>query len=460
MSRTVQAEAAVSGQTRFKFFRRPIQPRISAFAPSVLLAASGENPMVVEEEVAEPDAKTVGVQTIYRESEAQTVPYTPQYFVPEGATPEVLLLKGFTAGNGLPVSDVEMKIIESIRFKKDLESNLPPFTDECSLMFRKRLLENQEVNEMKLREAEIDNRASDRLDQLEKTLHDRNETHEFYSAQRIEAIRQVKMAEHSRTMEKLKSKRIKVLRRLATRRNDAIGNNSEGGKQSRDIISDYFTKTSTAYAPTMRDGKDVEKNTQAFDAASRTIPLDTMPNISALEDGIGKDMVIQKVTRLSLSNTAPLPKGRNGGRVTEDRLTSAAQRNIRTVKRDVELMNNILSKNKAERAAAAALARNRLKEQNTGMSTPAPSTAATSSLLSKKPKGRPTTPDLTADKDGEPVGDNLDIMAACVLLQRLLRGRAVQNAMYEGKQRRRELIAELRESDEKTFNPALQVSVV
>ena len=34
--------------------------------------------------------------------------------------------------------------------------------------------------------------------------------------------------------------------------------------------------------------------------------------------------------------------------------------------------------------------------------------------------------------------------AAAVLLQRLLRGRATQNVMYEGKARRQDLLAELR----------------
>ena len=36
---------------------------------------------------------------------------------------------------------------------------------------------------------------------------------------------------------------------------------------------------------------------------------------------------------------------------------------------------------------------------------------------------------------------------ALVLLQKLVRGRAVQNMMFEGKERRAELISELRESE-------------
>jgi hypothetical protein len=79
--------------------------------------------------------------------------------------------------------------------------------------------------------------------------------------------------------------------------------------------------------------------------------------------------------------------------------------------------------------------------QNTG------NKAAGSSLLAKKPKGRPSTPDLVGDASGELKDDKLPMTAACVLLQRLLRGRAIQNTMYEGRLRRKELIAELRDVD-------------
>ena len=60
----------------------------------VLLApTSTMDPSVPVEEVAEPVIKHAGMQTMYRESEAQTMPYTPAHVVPDGTTPEVLLLK-------------------------------------------------------------------------------------------------------------------------------------------------------------------------------------------------------------------------------------------------------------------------------------------------------------------------------------------------------------------------------
>lgn len=58
-----------------------------------------------------------------------------------------------------------------------------------------------------------------------------------------------------------------------------------------------------------------------------------------------------------------------------------------------------------------------------------------------KPIERPPTPSVMMPSHDE------NVEMACILLQRLLRGRAIQNIMYEGKERRLELIQELR-SDE------------
>ena len=54
---------------------------------------------------------------------------------------------------------------------------------------------------------------------------------------------------------------------------------------------------------------------------------------------------------------------------------------------------------------------------------------------------RPSTPDLTTDSQGGSIPDSHPLFLAVMLLQRLIRGRAVQNVMYEGRFRRRELLA-------------------
>jgi hypothetical protein len=60
----------------------------------------------------EPKAKTVEIQTIFRESEAQTDPYTPEYAEDHtNGIPEVLGIKDLVYGRGLPASKTEMELI-------------------------------------------------------------------------------------------------------------------------------------------------------------------------------------------------------------------------------------------------------------------------------------------------------------------------------------------------------------
>lgn len=55
----------VTGTGRFKYFRRPIMPRISAIPPQILLApTSSENPLIPVEEEPEPATKHAEVQTV------------------------------------------------------------------------------------------------------------------------------------------------------------------------------------------------------------------------------------------------------------------------------------------------------------------------------------------------------------------------------------------------------------
>ena len=96
------------------------------------------------------------VQTMYRESEAQTDPYTPAYVVKEGDNPEILTLKHLTWKSGLPVSLEELQMIEKMREKQAFEFALPPTSDEASFAIRRTLLKEQEIREWGAREKEID----------------------------------------------------------------------------------------------------------------------------------------------------------------------------------------------------------------------------------------------------------------------------------------------------------------
>ena len=85
---------AVSGANRFKFFRTPAVTTLRTVPPDVLLSVEPVHVAAAPAKVPEPLAKTVGTQSDYRESEAQTDPFTPDYIAPnDGSQPELLQLK-------------------------------------------------------------------------------------------------------------------------------------------------------------------------------------------------------------------------------------------------------------------------------------------------------------------------------------------------------------------------------
>lgn len=65
----------------------------------LLAPTLNEDPMEAPREEPEAFAKDVGSQTKYRESEAQTVPYSRDFVLnPESEEPEVLMLQGLVYG--------------------------------------------------------------------------------------------------------------------------------------------------------------------------------------------------------------------------------------------------------------------------------------------------------------------------------------------------------------------------
>ena len=120
-------------------------------------------------EEEEPVSRTIGTQSDYRESEAQTTPWDVQYVVPDQPSakqqylsarhhcqgPELLALKDLSFGNGLPVGLNEVEEIEKRRVKRAFEAALPPLDDLQRLPLRQQLLEAWEAQEWADREATL-----------------------------------------------------------------------------------------------------------------------------------------------------------------------------------------------------------------------------------------------------------------------------------------------------------------
>lgn len=467
-------------------------PRTNAIPPSILLAPTAvTNPAVPLADAPEAATRNVEVQTMYRESEAQTNPYSPEYFLAPGAQPEILLLQGLKANEGLPIGNREVEMIAQARLKKELESNALPMTDEACFFMRKRMMENQEIRELRIREAELDAKFEERLNSLQQALEERADTHEFLASQRVESIRQARMDEREKVLQSIRKSRIQVLRRLARKRNEAEPMLS--GTAGRDIINEYYDRGSKVYAPLKRDGATVIGSKSTVNITAHTVQINNLQAMTALEEGIPNrfravsPQVFNPEKKL-MSKTW----SKGGGRAAEPRLTSAAVRSERKTKTDIDTMHQIILAKKRKTAAKyggsgagytapgqtrsaaasgpAAAGADVLVVNPAGPGTagglvapsaipssppisptvsPTARKSAPSTLLAGKPKGRPDTPDIAARTDAENAGHALK--SAMILLQKLVRGRAIQNKMFEGRIRNKELINEMRQSDEQAL---------
>ena len=151
----------VEGQDRYKFARRPIIPFLNTIPPYIVLDTY-RNQEVDNEKMTEMNrpqssfTKTVGVQTDYRDGEAQTEPYTPEYVFKPGTQPELLTLISLAHGRGLPVGLAEIEMIERARAKRAWEATLPPISDPSQWDRRLKMMTEMERKEWLFREKEIE----------------------------------------------------------------------------------------------------------------------------------------------------------------------------------------------------------------------------------------------------------------------------------------------------------------
>lgn len=208
----------------------------------------------------EPTQKTVEVQTVFRESGAQTDPYSPNYEVGKDDVPEVLQIANFKFGEGLPASMTEMYLIEAMREKRAHDFALPPTSDEACFILRRKLMVEQEVRDWEKREDDIKALQNERLNLLQSALVDREKETVEMHAQRTEDIRLKKTEIKERALAKIQRNRIKVLRKMYKARK-----NVEIKGKKRDIIEEYANYGSTVYAPITRDGLSLDKKANKYE---------------------------------------------------------------------------------------------------------------------------------------------------------------------------------------------------
>ncbi|NWI89823.1 CFA91 protein, partial [Pitta sordida] len=340
---------------------------------------------------------TLGTQTDYRDGEAQTDPYSPEYIVRSGSVPELLMLATLTWGRGLPAGQEEMEVIDRIREKRAWEAALPAMDSPSNIAKRLKMMEEMERKEWAFREQEIEKLQKARLEVLKKMLQRQEDNQTKLNAKRL--------YDHWQNHQKAKEEKIKkiqhdcalMLRKLIARRKNVMGK-----LERRDIIKEYTEFSSETYAPLSRIGFFPDNNSDCY--VVKNFYLNTFAGLCELESSLPDSLRQIKIK-------APKPKCTT----TE---TGFIKRSAR-LEADLAQVHQALLEKK-----------NKVKE---------PKKPIHFIEEVEKPVPKPHT--LILEK---PSIEEEETELAVICLQKLLRGRALQNMMFEGKEKRLDLIQELR----------------
>ncbi|OAF68776.1 AMY-1-associating protein expressed in testis 1 [Intoshia linei] len=350
--------------------------------------------------------KNVSIQTMYRESECQTLPFTPAHQLAqdilenniENYVPEILTLASLSYKNGLPAGLAEVEMIERARIKRAWEKTLPPLSDVENHDKRMRLMEEMERKEWALREAEIDKLQDARIELLKRMLIEREEKTFKLKNECILRIWNKKKDENIKSIKKIRNNHVKDLRKLIKNKNLPHSNSIK-----RDIIKEYDDPASTVYAPLSRNGVFIDRNSEKYRVKSKY--LETYQGICELERWLSN-----KLIRVDINLKTNNIYTANG----------FIKRNER-IHQEIAEIHKIMKDSRENPNVEAVKASLRFLKKI------------------PKPIARPVTPTIEFPDTVEE-----DVEVSIINLQRLVRGRAIQNLMHQSKHDRIKLIRELR----------------
>ncbi|XP_048201780.1 cilia- and flagella-associated protein 91 [Perognathus longimembris pacificus] len=399
----VYKDPEVTGRNRYRYFDRPFLPFLQQMPLSYMLATTKIEPYAYT-----PDTtahlpvslkSTVATQTDYRDADTQTDPYSPEYVVCQDTIPELLTLATLTWGRGLPAGQAEVEMIERAREKRAWEATLPPLSDTSQFEKRRKMMNEMERKEWLFRDQEIEKLQDIRLELLQELLKQRAENQNELNTRQLNAQWCRLQEAKEEKVAKIQHKHMSAMRKFLSK-----SKNIEGKLERRDIIKEYADYGSQVYGPLSRLGRFPDNNAQQF--VVKNYYLNTYEGLVELEACL-PDFVTQPRIK------APKPRV----------ITTKSGFLRRTARMDYEL---------------AEVHKELLDKKNKVMET-----KKRLRYLQRIPipQARLPTPTLEMGSYEEE-----EIEMAVIYLQQLLRGRVVQNMMFEGKEKRLELIHELRTS--------------
>lgn len=368
-----------------------------------------------DEEDYEGYVRDAWTQSDYRENEAQTEPFTPEYIVShDEPNPEVLEMTELTFNdgrNGGQIGMEELKIIDKVRRRRKVEQELPLGTEKDAFDQRVKMLKQLEMEEWNEREVEIEEEQKEQLEMIRAILERREHEKEERNRERVESRRLMLEQRVSSKMKKFDERKQKEIRKIAKKYD-----NPEMRLNKRDVLLEYTFFGSKTYAPPPREGRITDLNPIAYEIrpALLTDPI----GIDQVERKQIAKMMTSKGTQMEKSVRTPNEQPAN----SKERKVLEVHKHIENARRQIEMEKNRVDL-RAEKIQA-------LHE-----------------IYKAPPKiVRPPTPNLY-DSDDE-MSQEEDVHNSAILLQKLLRGRAVQCEFDEGKERSLALIRELQGVEE------------
>jgi hypothetical protein len=251
------------------------------------------------------------------------------------------------------------------------------------------------------REAEISALREERLALFSQALEAKYEASHEQSMVRLDKVQDVQHMATEARLTTVQKQRTKMLRKLTSSR-ARFSRSLQDKSRQRDVIDDYVNYSSRIYAPILREGRHIDKNAHRFD-------VDYLLQLSHTELQRLEDSIPHKA--LSVKIKKP-PVGR-----------PARSHAARQVQATAAVLQKVDQKLRSQKAAQEIEEEDELAKYR-----------AVPQVV------RPATPELGVPV--EPEEEHKEM--AIVFLQRLLRGRAIQNSMFEGKEKRIELVKELR----------------
>lgn len=323
----------MTGTNRFKYFSRQVFTGLNTLEEtSTTLIPIGEN-RFVEEKFEEEGfrSRTIGIQTDYRESEAQTIPWDPDYSLPENpwdkqryrssrfhcAGPELLELRHLKFGTGLPAGLNEINHIDKLREKRAFEASLPSINNLKELDVRQNLIEKWEEKEWAERSTEIQDLQNQRLSILEEAIDCREEQRNQEIQSIVESRKSASVLKAQKSTAAVEKLRVRTVRHLSSLR-----------KQARELhpfikeslVQAYTNFGSQKYAPLQRLGQFPDNQPVGNTIVTEIFQPESLQEVRDLENYMKsslRDIQTQTISKSLFSGG----KGRKEAEVQKNLLT-------------------------------------------------------------------------------------------------------------------------------------------